>query len=318
MPRLLAGEKEAAIVEGGDTFTMLNSVSPVFSKELLESSLKYLHGFLPINKPKGVDCNRILFTLRNDINFTLEKCGVNHGKFEINYARSLAPFASGIVTFVLGYGNYRKRNFVHADCKYRAVIEFGVKREHNCSDGQIVGRSGIDHLDHFTIESEAQAFVGISEQDRDRYIHNSIIQPDDQMQNIYNLIEIEPRIEKPDKQPQKYPLAPQPRIVECQAVKLLGYEKPLATLEILCQGGFSCREFTNDLAKKLGTEASLVEKTRIQEGPMLLDDLRLLQLHDLHVEHYIRILPIFNKFYGYYMTQYDNRFPDYTGFRPRI
>lgn len=290
-------------------------------KELLKFKLAStpLAGFFPIHKPKNICCNKLLKVVRADIDYVLRTYELKRSAVAINYARYLEPFASGIVTFALGDGNYNKRNFVFAEQKYRALIEFGIQRQFDCRDGEIISLSSFDHIDLELLNSQLSHFIGELEQDRGPVPLESSYKFDStsmKVEDYYSKIEIfNPKGEKlsPD---QKFPLERPRKQSSTTSIKLIEFQKPLALVEISCRGNFSPRQFVNDLASRMHTKASILELCRLEEGPVSIEDSRIFHLHEVNLEYYVHWLSYFNKVYDDYLSKFEHNFQTDPTYRP--
>lgn len=254
--------------------------------------MKYLHGYLPVYKPKGVCVNNLLETIKLDLYFVLNLNNIKHGTIMVNYVRCLEPFSDGLVTFAFGRGLWNKKNFMLANYRYRAVIEFGTARQLHCIDGQVLAKSSVEHLSFDVIGSKLEDFVGIIQQKRCPFYRLELSKSDKSPETLQDYYA---RIPQPDPKPikdaQKYPYIAPDRQLMVDSIKLVSYNAPLAEVDISCDGCFTIRQFVADLGAKLDTHACLVELSRLKEGPMTLNDLRVLQIHDLNLEYYIHRMP---------------------------
>lgn len=280
------------------------------SKQSMLTRINEFNGFLPVYKPKGVDCSKLLHALRSDLYTELNRHDIRHGEVKIDCARTLEPFASGLITLVCGRGHVRRRNFNHADYRYRFTVELGVERENHCIDGELLSTSNVDHIPLKLIKQSAKSFLGEHVQGRQSTTYTTHDLPylaDLSLDiRIYNDIQL-------DKTPktslkQKYPKASQAREVSCQSIKLINYKKPFATFDIRCNGGLLVRQLVSELAEKLGTKASIVKMTRTEEGPMTVRDLRILQLYELNFEYYWHRIAKLRRTYDDYISKYDDLF----------
>lgn len=285
--------------------------------------IKNFKGFLPVNKPKGVCSIKTLYALRLDADFTLTHYGTGRKSVDVYCARQLDPFASGLVTYVFNQSNYRRRNFIHADYRYRATVEFGVDRVYNCIDGEVLERSSVKHLNVDLINEALSHFQGNMEQKFSssyKYmteIDAAVKGNQSAADMIYNRIEAPTMYVRPQRE-QKYPYTKPRKDVTCYSSKLLEFNNPFATLELHCRGSLNMRQLAVDLGEKLGTKASLVELTRTQEGPITLDDMRVIQFHELKLEQYLPKMSVCQRIYDQYITQFDDFFDTDPTFRPRM
>lgn len=281
----------------------------MISNEILRANLKNLHGFLPVYKPRGVNLAKLMHSLKSDLYSVLSKNDLQQGEVKLGFARALEPFASGLFTLVIGKGYRRRRNFLHADYKYRFVVELGVEREHHCIDGKILSTRNIDDIPFKLIKAAAKSFVGEHEQSRCRILTNPYdasydaeLSPDIRMINsiewpqpVYNNV-------------QKYPIPPRYRKVFCESIQLVRYRRPYVIFVVRCNGGLSIRQLVGHFAERLGTKASVVEMVRLEEGPMSVDDIRPLQLYELNLEYYIHRIANLKRLYESHIAKYDDMF----------
>lgn len=246
-----------------------------------------------------------------DLYFVFERCGLNYGQVHVNHARDLEPFADGLVTFVLGRSRNRKRNFALADYSYRAEIEFGVGRQFNTIEGQVLAKSPTNDITANRIRDMLPNFIGQIEQYRCKSYRNNLPFDEDIRKfqeepkvdgqhtyiDHYNQIVLAPQLES-EKESQKYPHQLPSRTYLVRDIRLDHYQEPYATFTISCRGGFLVRKFAADLAHQLGTHGSVIKLTRLQEGPITLDDLRVFQPFELNLEYYIHRLVSLSKLYS--------------------
>lgn len=285
----------------------------MFSKEILKTNLKLLNGFIPVYKPAGMCSHRLSEGLKLDMYFVFQHCDLNYGQIQVNHARDLEPFADGLMTFALGYGRYKTKNFVLADYVYKADIEFGVQRQFNTVEGQILSSSSTSHITIQKIENQLSAFTGYVDQSRcQSYQNNPMIDADiggphsepKSYIDLYNQMVIHTRRTR-TKPPQKYPIQTPPRTYLVKSITLDNYHEPMASFTISSEGSFSARTFAADLANRLGTVANVVKLSRVQEGPIHVDDLRVLQPYELHLEHYIHRLSSLKQLYKHFNDAID-------------
>lgn len=280
----------------------------MISSAIIKSNLKNLRVCIPINKPKNICCLKLQELFRADLNYVLSQHNIGYYFATIRHGRYLEPFANGLMTISIGLPSSVKRNYAFSNYVYRATIELGVERQYHCVDGQVTGRSSIEHLDRQMVEKGLEEFLGTTEQQRSGAIllqaNNSTEEPAS-IYDIYDRISFVNKYYDLNKPGQKYPYVLPKRDVVVDSIKLIECNFPFLTIEISCVGSFGVRQFTADLGSKLGTFASLVELTRIKEGPMLLDDLRVLQIHDLNLEHYIQRVSVMKDTYDRFLDEMD-------------
>lgn len=279
--------------------------------QICKMDLKSLNGFLPINKPEGISSTKLSQLLQADLNFVLKNYGINHGLVEVRCIKALEHFAAGILTFAFGYANYRRKKFVFSDYHHEIVIELGVERESHSICGPVLSRSETRHLHKNDIKNVLKSFGGTFTQSRCKLPANDIrhLQLSEKLasfQGIYDLTNFEETETSPLKK-QKYPCSLQKREVTCRSIELIEYNEPFATLNIISTGALNLRQLSYDIGLRLETKASLVKMIRHKEGPICLSDLRVLQLHETQLEHYLNKLEVMRKDYNDYIGLFDDR-----------
>lgn len=289
-------------------FTHLDDI--MLSKEVIRNCARHYNGCLPIYKPKGIDFRAIQDTIKWDFEHTLKMNGATHSYIDLRVAKALEPFASGLITLV--FGTYRRwlRNFVFADSRYRIKVELGVERQFASIDGDVISRSNINHITSHMIESSFAPFLGLVDYTKTSRCYSKPTLPNNSSQydQMYHHITTQAVINKPLSRDQKYPLAQRPISGFCESIKLIDYTSPFATFDIIANGSFRPRPFILHLAEQIDTQASVVEMTRYQEGPITLDDLMVVQPHELQLELYFDRLMALKSTYSQYLAQFDDRF----------
>lgn len=279
---------------------------------IVKSSLESLSGYLPILKPKRLSSLAIIDSFRRDIEFVLKQRNLRYGMINAMTGRALEPFAEGLLTVIIGGRRAKARNFMFAEHRYIVTIEFGVDRHYGCIDGAIIGTAKIQHLNPEFIESKLDGFIGqIDQLGLERYgnIGSQQAQGEQQMSDFEQLYKELSIYEPPNKQvKQKYPMLIKTRQSHCSYVRLLEYNGPYARFDICCDGRFCIRSFSRELATRLDTKGSVVAATRTQEGPMLIDDARVVNIHELHLENYLHMIEPLRGLYDGYLTRLEENF----------
>lgn len=286
-------------------------------KNLLAAEQSTIRGFLPVYKPIGVPCAKIRESVLNDLYFAGKRLGFGAKScYQVNHPKYLEPFASGILTLVIGNDNLKLRNFVHSSYVHRTKYELGIKRKYDNFMGDIVDRASIDHIKIELIEEAVKQFEGA-----EMICPTEITQYSSQCLDLLNLSESQRRVAemywsmtpqnplvRPPKEPQKYNFTRPARSYKCNRMQIVSYCKPFLTVDVHTNGGFVFINHANSLGRKLDTICSLVELTRLQEGPMTLDDLNIFQLHETSLEYYYHRMRSIRGLYTCHLNQYDEVF----------
>lgn len=281
-------------------------LSKIISKEILKSRLNYLNCYLPIYKPPGISSIKIREAIHDDLHNVLWMTEVSHGTIPIYLINQLDAYADGVLTFRFGEGLNRRRRMTFAENIYLATVELGLEHEHNNIDGEFIGRVNIDHLTGDDIREKLKLSLGVNHQKKayampmtERIMDRS----PNEVARIYNTLPRENCPMRSKDKRQMFECCHPKQISICMKLELLSYSKPHAQLRITCQGPFNISIFIGGLAEKLGTKASLVRMTRIKEGPIWINDLRLLSIHELNLEHYIYRIPSLIDSYKHYQPE---------------
>lgn len=273
--------------------------------------LKSPYGFLPVYKPKRIDNIKLSQGIRNDLYFSASLVGKSVVPMQVNYARHLDYFASGLMTYIIGPARLKKRNFVHADYEYEATIELGVRRQFNTIDGAIIDidDTSIDEITEDSIQEALKSFNGeVSQGFFRNYYEEDVTESilDDKFPLVESIFKVSPipPVETKIKKKQKYPYLRSIRDSVCE-IKLVEYSKPFVRVAIHSRGIFDAKKFTEDLGGELNTVGSLVELVRTKEGPIALDDLRVIQPYELNVESYFHKMILLQEDYNEYLLQFD-------------
>jgi tRNA pseudouridine55 synthase len=196
-----------------------------------------LDGWLVVDKPQGLTSSRVVERIRRA---TGAKAG---------HAGTLDPLATGVLPIALGEAT-KVVAYAVAACKtYRFRIRWGVARDSDDADGEIVGESRV-RPDPATIAAVLPRFTGLIEQ----------------MPPTFSAIKIGGR--------RAYALAragrpqtPGPRLVEIVSLRLTGTpDRDHAEFEAVVGKGAYIRALTRDLAQALGTLGHVAALRRLAVG----------------------------------------------------
>jgi hypothetical protein len=128
----------------------------------------------------------------------------------------------------MGQDKAHRKNFVLANYVYKAKIEFGVERQFNTIDGQVLSRKRADHITTDLIQKALPEFVGLIAQDRS--LSYRLGTPEERgIQSANHTLDIELKpatllnslnirsVSKPPT-PQKYPYIPAPRTMLVESI----------------------------------------------------------------------------------------------------
>lgn len=173
----------------------------------------------------------------------------------VGHAGTLDPIATGVLPVFFGQAT-RMVEFLQQQPKtYRAEIELGIATDTYDGAGRVVQKSDAVNVSRSQFEEAFRGFQGVIQQKppmhsavRHRGIH------------LYEIARAGLEVERPS------------RPVEVYETKLLAFDAPLATIEIVCGKGTYVRAIAHDLGQVLGCGAHLRSLSRLRYGPFTIDE----------------------------------------------
>ena len=173
----------------------------------------------------------------------------------VGHAGTLDPLASGVLVVALGNAT-RLVEYLTADDKaYRAVIAFGSETATDDAEGEVTRTGPVDHLDATAITAALDAFRGTITQVPPSYSAISI-----GGERLHALARRGVAVEAP------------PRQVTIDAIDLIAWDAPRATIDIACGKGTYVRSIARDLGVAVGSAAHLAGLRRTQSGTFRIED----------------------------------------------
>ena len=195
-------------------------------------------GVLLLDKPAGLSSNAALQRVKRL--YAAEKAG---------HTGTLDPLATGLLPICLGDATKFAQALLGSGKRYVATIRFGSATATGDAEGAIV-ESGPVAFDEGQLRAALRQFVGVLRQQPPRYAALKFAG-----RNYYEYaregIEI-PRA---------------PREVTIDALSLVDWAPPLATIEVECGKGTYIRVLAEDIARALGSCAHLAALRRTAAGP---------------------------------------------------
>lgn len=198
-------------------------------------------GILLLNKSSGISSNRALQQTKHL--FNAQKAG---------HTGSLDPMATGVLPICFGEATKFSQYLLNANKSYRAKLRLGVTTDTGDAEGQIISQSLPPLLSLEKIKQVLSSFLGASEQVPPMY---SALKH--QGQPLYKLARQGKTIER-----KKRPIT----ITEISLVALYNQGDDELTIEVSCSKGTYIRVLAEDIAKRLGSEAHLIELERVAVG----------------------------------------------------
>jgi len=200
-------------------------------------------GFLVLDKPTGMTSRRAVDRVKRLVK-----------PHKTGHTGTLDPLASGVLVVAVGKATSLVAR-VHAQRKtYRATFLLGRRSESDDTELEVEVLEETPELDRGTIESALEEFVGSISQVPPAY---SAVKVDGQ--RAYKLARAGEEVQL------------QPRTVEIDSIRLLGWQSPALDVEIICSGGTYIRSIGRDLGQRLcgGGVMSALVRTRV--GPFSIE-----------------------------------------------
>ncbi len=203
-----------------------------------------MDGILNINKPPGNTSFNIVSVVKR---LTGEK--------RVGHAGTLDPAATGVLPVCLGQGTRVVEYLMNATKVYRTEIELGRATDTHDASGQVIQRGEVFGINREKLESALDSFTGIIYQTPPMY---SAVKY--QGKPLYKIAREGITVER------------ESRPVKIYELKLINWQSPIVTLEIVCGKGTYIRSLAHDLGQLLGCGAHLRNLVRLRCGPFSLED----------------------------------------------
>ncbi|MBI2829745.1 MAG: tRNA pseudouridine(55) synthase TruB [Chloroflexi bacterium] len=203
-----------------------------------------MDGILNINKPAGATSTKIVTLIKRLT-----------GERRVGHAGTLDPFATGVLPICLGKGTRIVEFLVDATKTYRGEIEFGITTDTYDATGAVTERRDPSGLARQQVESALSSFQGTIWQTPPMYSalrHHGA--------RLYKLARAGLTIERKS------------RLATIHDIRLLDWQTPVATVEVVCGKGTYIRSLAYDLGRALGCGAYLKALVRRQSGPFCIED----------------------------------------------
>lgn len=198
-----------------------------------------MNGILVIDKPSGMTSHDVVARVRRLL-----------GERRIGHAGTLDPSATGVLLLGLGRAT-RLLRFIEAERKeYRAEVLFGVETTTQDADGDIVSSRDATALTTAEIKAALGAFRG-----EIRQVPPMVSAIKVGGERLYRKARRGETVER------------EARTVTIDALELLAFDPPVATLRIECSKGTYIRSIAADLGAAVGTGAHLAALRRTRIGP---------------------------------------------------
>lgn len=203
------------------------------------------NGILNIDKPQGITSHDVVDVIRKVF-----------PKVKVGHTGTLDPIATGVLPICIGEATKLTNNLTAENKKYRVKMLLGVETDTYDITGRIVFASVVDK-DEIYIKERIKRFVGKLEQ----------IPP------IYSAIRVDgKRAYSYAREGQDVKL--KPRTIEIYSIEniIVNLVKKEVVFDVHCSKGTYIRSLVNDIGKKIGCGAVMIELERIQTGNFKIDN----------------------------------------------
>ena len=197
-----------------------------------------MDGILNINKPWGRTSFSVVAVVRRW-----------SGERRVGHDGTLDPAAIGVLPVCLGQGTRVTEFLVDSTKTYRAEIELGVATDTYDASGQVIQRGDPSGISRAQLESELAAFSGLIQQTPPMY---SAVKY--RGRPLYKLARAGITVER------------RSRLAKVDDLKLVDWQPPVATVEVICGKGTYIRSLAHDLGRVLGCGAHLKSLVRLRCG----------------------------------------------------
>ncbi len=205
---------------------------------------KAVDGILNIDKPQGKTSFRVVAAIRRLI-----------GERHVGHGGTLDPQATGVLPVCFGRGT-RVTQFLADTTKcYRAEIELGVTTDTYDAWGEVSDRRDPPPITREQLAAALAVFVGEIAQTPPMY---SAVKH--QGRRLYELARQGISVDRKS------------RRAVVHSLRLVSWQSPRATIEVVCGKGTYIRSLAHDLGQALGCGAILTGLVRLRCGPFALGD----------------------------------------------
>lgn len=202
-----------------------------------------VQGVLVVDKPAGITSHDVVNRVRRLTRMR-----------RVGHTGTLDPMATGVLVLLLGPATRLSRFILGENKRYHGVIRLGITTSTYDAEGEVTATRPVD-LDLTTIYEALTGFMG--EVLQVPPMHAAIRH---QGKRLYQLAREGVIIER------------EPRAVTIHALKVLAWEMPDLTLDILCSSGTYIRSLAHDLGQVLGCGGHLTALRRIAVGHFDIQD----------------------------------------------
>jgi tRNA pseudouridine55 synthase len=198
-----------------------------------------MDGIFNINKPSGRTSFSIVAMVRRW-----------SGERRAGHAGTLDPAADGVLPVCLGQGTRVVEFLMDATKTYLARIELGVSTDTYDATGNVTSRGDYTRISREQLETALGSFLGLISQTPPMY--SAVKYHGRPLYELARAGIIVNRASRPAK---------------IHQIKLVDFNPPVLTIEVICGKGTYIRSLAHDLGQALGCGGSLQSLTRLRCGP---------------------------------------------------
>ncbi len=203
-----------------------------------------MDGILNINKPWGMTSFSLVAMVKR---LTRER--------RVGHAGTLDPTATGVLPVCLGQGTRVIEFLVNSTKAYLAEIEFGIATDTYDASGKIIQKGDPSGISRDKLESMLTSFCGLIQQTPPMFSAVNY-----KGKRLYKLARAGITVERKS------------RPAKIHSLQLIGWQSPVATVEVVCGKGTYIRSLADDLGQALGCGACLKSLVRLRCGPFDIKD----------------------------------------------
>ncbi len=200
-------------------------------------------GVLLLDKPPGLSSNAALQRAKRL--YAAEKAG---------HTGTLDPLASGLLVLCFGDATRYAQVLLDARKEYRATVRFGIATATGDAEGEIIAERPVA-LGRADLEAVLPRFMGTIQQVPPRH---AALKHRGKSYYEYARAGVE--------------IVRLPREIQIDAIEIVDWVKPVATLRVACGKGTYIRVLAEDLGAAVGSCAHLAGLRRTASGAFKLDD----------------------------------------------
>ncbi len=203
-----------------------------------------MEGIVIVHKPQGITSHDVVSFIRR--RFRMRRVG---------HAGTLDPLATGVLVILLGKATRLFGEFEAFDKAYRATFILGTTTTSADIEGKVIEQKSFEHISREQVETIFKEFVGDIEQ-----VPPMVSAIKVNGQRLYQLARRGVEVDRP------------PRHIHIHALRLIRFEPPQVEFYVECSKGTYIRQLAEDIGKRLGCGACIIQIERTKVGPFQIEE----------------------------------------------